>query len=409
MNPDSVLAGLDPEQREVALALRGPVCVLAGAGTGKTRAITHRIAYGVHSAVYNPSHVLAVTFTARAAGEMRGRLRGLGVGGVQARTFHSAALRQLGYFWPKVVGGELPRLVASKASLIAEAAGRSRVALPGSALRDVAAEIEWAKATRTAPDDYAQAAARAGRGPAADLAPAALAKIYAAYEEAKRAKGVIDFEDVLLLTVGILSERDDVASQVRAQYRHLVVDEYQDVNPLQQSLLDLWLGTNEDLCVVGDPSQTIYSFTGATPDHLLSFPRRYPAATTVRLVRDYRSTPQVVALANGLLRGARGTAARARVELVAQRPAGPEPRFAPYPDEPAEAAGTAGQHPRAHRGRHPRERDRRALPHQRAVRGAGGGPGGPRHPLPAARRGALLRAPGGTRGGPVDPRCRPRR
>jgi DNA helicase-2/ATP-dependent DNA helicase PcrA len=339
--PDAVLAGLDPEQREVATALRGPVCVLAGAGTGKTRAITHRIAYGVHAGVFAPGQVLAVTFTARAAGEMRGRLRGLGVGGVQARTFHSAALRQLGYFWPKVVGGELPRLLPSKAGLVAEAASRSRLALPGSALRDVAAEIEWAKATRVAPDDFVVAASKAGRGPAADLAPAEVARLYAGYEEAKRAKSLIDFEDVLLLTVGILADREDVAATVRSQYRHLVVDEYQDVNPLQQSLLELWLGDRDDLCVVGDPSQTIYSFTGASPDYLLAFPRTYPDAAVVRLVRDYRSTPQVVGLANSLLRAARGEAARARVELVAQRPPGPAPRFTPYPDEPAEAAGTA--------------------------------------------------------------------
>jgi DNA helicase II / ATP-dependent DNA helicase PcrA len=342
-SPDAVLSVLDPEQRAVATTLRGPVCVLAGAGTGKTRAITHRIAYGVHAGVYAPQQVLAVTFTARAAGEMRGRLRLLGVGGVQARTFHAAALRQLAFFWPKVVGGELPRLVASKAGLLAEAAGRSRLALPGPAIRDAAAEIEWAKATRTAPDDYVAAAARSGRSPAADLSPAELAKLYAAYEEVKRARGNLDFEDVLLLTVGILEDRQDVAAQVRAQYRHLVVDEYQDVNPLQQALLDLWLGGSKELCVVGDASQTIYSFTGASPDYLLGFRRRYPEAEVVRLVRDYRSTPQVVALANGLLRRASGEAAAARVELVAQRPSGPAPTFTAYPDEPAEAAGVAGR------------------------------------------------------------------
>jgi len=340
---DAVLAALDPEQREAATALRGPVCVLAGAGTGKTRAITHRIAYGVHAGAYRPSQVLAVTFTTRAAGEMRGRLRELGVGGVQARTFHSAALRQLGYFWPKVVGGELPRVTASKAGLVAEAAGRARVALPGAGLRDVAAEIEWAKVTRTAPDDYPAARERAGRPPPADLTPAQVAQLYAGYEEAKRTRGTLDFEDILLLTVAILEERSDIADLVRAQYRHLVVDEYQDVNPLQQTLLDLWLGGRDDLCVVGDPSQTIYSFTGATPEYLLSFPQRYPAATVVRLVRDYRSTPQVVGLANGLLRHATGVAARARLHLVAQRPDGPPPTFAQYADEPAEAASVAAR------------------------------------------------------------------
>ena len=346
VSADAVLAALDPEQRAVATALRGPVCVLAGAGTGKTRAITHRIAYGVHAGVYSPGQLLAVTFTARAAGEMRGRLRQLGVGGVQARTFHSAALRQLSFFWPKVIGGQLPQLSASKAGLLAEAAGRSRLSLPGPAIRDVAAEVEWAKVTRTAPDDYVAAAARAGRTAAADLTPAEVARIYAAYEEVKRARGSIDFEDVLLLTVGILSDRADVAAQVRAQYRHLVVDEYQDVNPLQQALLDLWLGGSQELCVVGDASQTIYSFTGATPDYLLGFRQRYPDAEVVRLVRDYRSTPQVVALANALLaRGGAGDprTSAARVELVAQRPSGPTPTFDAYPDEPAEAAAVAAR------------------------------------------------------------------
>jgi len=344
LSADAVLDALDPEQRSVATALHGPVCVLAGAGTGKTRAITHRIAYGVLAGVYQPGQLLAVTFTARAAGQMRGRLRELGVGGVQARTFHSAALRQLSFFWPKVVGGQLPSLVGTKAGMLAEAAGRSRLSLPGPAIRDVAAEVEWAKVTRTAPDDYVSAAARASRGPVADLAASEVARIYGAYEEVKRARSLIDFEDVLLLTVGILSDRPDVAAQVRAQYRHLVVDEYQDVNPLQQGLLDLWLGGSQELCVVGDASQTIYSFTGATPDYLLGFRKRYPAAEVVRLVRDYRSTPQVVALANGVLARAPGTAtSAARLELVAQRPSGPAPTFDAYPDEPAEAAAVAAR------------------------------------------------------------------
>ncbi len=344
---DEVLARLDPEQRAVATAVNGPVCVLAGAGTGKTRAITHRIAYGVHAGVLSPQHVLAVTFTARAAGEMRGRLRQLGVVGVQARTFHSAALRQLTYFWPRVVGGPVPQLVASKARLIAEAAGRARVPAAGALLRDLAGEVEWAKSTRVAPDDYVAAATRAGRAAVGDLDRAETARLYAAYEEVKRGRSQIDFEDVLLLTVAALEERADIAEQVRAQYRHLVVDEYQDVNPLQQALLDQWLGGRDDLCVVGDAAQTIYSFTGATPEYLLGFRGRYPDAEVIRLVRDYRSTPQVVALANGVLRSARAPGAdrvsAAGVELVAQRPAGPQPTFTAYPDETAEAAGAAAR------------------------------------------------------------------
>ncbi|WP_106968361.1 ATP-dependent DNA helicase UvrD2 [Streptomyces canus] len=336
---DAVLEGLDPEQREVATALHGPVCVLAGAGTGKTRAITHRIAYGVRAGILQPSSVLAVTFTNRAAGEMRGRLRQLGASGVQARTFHSAALRQLQYFWPKAVGGSMPRLVDRKIQLVADAAAACRIRLDRGELRDVTGEIEWSKVTQTVPSEYALAAAKAGRE--TPRASAEIAQLYAAYEDLKRDRAVIDFEDVLLLTVAILQDRHDIAEQVRSQYQHFVVDEYQDVSPLQQRLLELWLGRRDNLCVVGDASQTIYSFTGATPDHLLDFRTRHPGATVVKLVRDYRSTPQVVHLANGLLAQARGRAADHRLELISQRRPGPEPVYTEYPDEPAEAEGAA--------------------------------------------------------------------
>jgi DNA helicase-2/ATP-dependent DNA helicase PcrA len=336
---DAVLEGLDPEQREVATALHGPVCVLAGAGTGKTRAITHRIAYGVRAGILQPSSVLAVTFTNRAAGEMRGRLRQLGATGVQARTFHSAALRQLQYFWPKAVGGSMPRLVDRKIQLVADAAAACRIRLDRGELRDVTGEIEWSKVTQTIPADYPLAAAKARRETPRDAAE--IVAIYSAYEDVKRDRGVIDFEDVLLLTVAVLQDRNDIAEQVRAQYQHFVVDEYQDVSPLQQRLLELWLGDRDNLCVVGDASQTIYSFTGATPDHLLDFRVRHPGATVVKLVRDYRSTPQIVHLANGLLGQARGRAADHRLELVSQRPAGPEPVYTEYADEPAEAEGAA--------------------------------------------------------------------
>ncbi|WP_199838739.1 ATP-dependent DNA helicase UvrD2 [Streptomyces sp. TN58] len=336
---DAVLLGLDPEQREVATSLRGPVCVLAGAGTGKTRAITHRIAYGVRSGRLMPASVLAVTFTNRAAGEMRGRLRALGAGGVQARTFHSAALRQLQYFWPKAIGGDVPRLLERKIQFVADAGARCRIRLDRGELRDVTGEIEWAKVTQTVPADYPAAALKAGREAPRDMAE--IAQIYGTYEQLKRDRGMIDFEDVLLLTVGILQDRHDIAEQIRGQYQHFVVDEYQDVSPLQQRLLDLWLGERDSLCVVGDASQTIYSFTGATPDHLLNFRTRYPHATVVKLVRDYRSTPQVVHLANGLLKQASGRAAEHRLELVSQREPGPDPVYAEYADEPGEAEGVA--------------------------------------------------------------------
>jgi len=331
---DALLAGLDPEQREVALATRGPVCVLAGAGTGKTRAITHRIAYAVGSGLVNPAHVLALTFTVRAAGELRGRLRQLGVARVRATTFHAAALRQLNYFWPRVIGGRPPHLIDSKLGLVRDAAKQAGVRLDGGAgLSDAAAEIEWAKAIQVRADGYAGAAARAGRSPAAEAEKTAA--VFAGYERLRRERHLIDFESVLELTAAIVLEHREAAEQVRGTFRYFVVDKYQDVNPLQKLLLDAWLGDRDDLCVVGDPQQVIYSFTGATPAYLTGFTAEFPGATMVRLVRDYRSTPQVVALANQLIPG--GGA------LIAQRPAGPAPVLTEYSDDLDEAAGLAVQ------------------------------------------------------------------
>jgi DNA helicase-2/ATP-dependent DNA helicase PcrA len=340
---DDVLAALDPEQREVAAHPLGPMCVLAGAGTGKTRAITHRIAYGVLSGAYQPQRVLAVTFTARAAGEMRTRLRDLGVGGVQARTFHAAALRQLHYFWPQAVGGAAPEVMPHKASAVAEAGGRLRLRLDSPSVRDVASEIEWAKVSMLTADTYAAGAARVRREPPAGLDATAMARLIATYEEVKTDRGVIDFEDVLLLTAGIIGEHEQVARTVRGQYRHFVVDEYQDVNRLQQTLLDLWLGGREDVCVVGDPAQTIYSFTGASPQHLLGFRSAHPQARVVELVRNYRSTPQVVNLANLVLRSPGGGRRSGSVELRAQRDDGVVPELLVAADDPAEADQVASR------------------------------------------------------------------
>lgn len=341
--PDELLAALDPEQREVATALTGPVRVLAGAGTGKTRAITHRIAYGVLSGAYQPQRVLALTFTARAAGEMRTRLAGLQVPGVQARTFHSAALRQLQYFWPQVIGGTLPGLVEHKARLVGRAAARLRLPNDRAAVRDLSAEIEWSKVSMLTAESYPAAAARAGRSGAAGLDPAAVARLITAYEDLKGTSGLIDFEDVLLTTVAILRENGKIAAQVHEQYRHFVVDEYQDVSALQQCLLMEWLGRRDDLCVVGDPSQTIYSFAGADSRFLLEFGGRHPQARQIDLVRDYRSTPQVVHVANRILDAAAPAARRGRVDLVSQLPPGPEPQILPFGDDLAEAAGVTGR------------------------------------------------------------------
>ncbi|WP_349637307.1 ATP-dependent DNA helicase UvrD2 [Saxibacter everestensis] len=338
MTPDRLLEALDPEQREVATALNGPVCVLAGAGTGKTRAMTHRIAYGVASGIYKPTEVLAVTFTARAAGEMRSRLRELGAPTVQARTFHSAALRQLQYFWPQAIGGSIPRLAEHKAPLLAEAGHRLRINTDRATIRDLAAELEWAKVSMLTDATYAAAVAKKHRPMPAGLDVATMTSLLRVYEEVKIDRGVLDFEDVLLLMAGILTDHEDIARTVRSQYRHFVVDEYQDVSLLQQRLLDLWLGDRDDLCVVGDASQTIYSFTGASPEHLLGFTRRFDNATLVKLVRDYRSTPQVVSLANRLLATASGLG---RLELIAARESGPQPVFKEFPDDEAEATGIA--------------------------------------------------------------------
>lgn len=350
--PEAVLASLDPEQREVALAARGPVCVLAGAGTGKTRAVAHRIAYLAATGQADPARALAVTFTTRAAGELRGRLRQLGelvpeagLDRIQARTFHAAALRQLTHFWPATIGGPAPQVLESKISLVADVARRLRVSAGLPELRDTAAEIEWAKVTQVRPDDYPAASKKAGRTPPID--PAALARVYAGYEAFRTERNLVDFESVLELTAAILAEYPAAARSVRDRYATFVVDEFQDVNPLQKLLLDMWLGGRDEICVVGDPRQTIYSFTGATPAYLTAFPAEFPSAPVIRLVRNYRSTPQVVTLANALVAGAGLSAAAAAgsagAPLVAQRPAGPPPSLAEYPDEAEEAAAVARQ------------------------------------------------------------------
>lgn len=336
--PPDLLEVLDPEQRRVAETLRGPVRVLAGAGTGKTRAITHRIAHGVHSGVYAPTEVLAVTFTTRAAGEMRARLRRLGAPTVQARTFHSAALRQLRYFWPHVHGTELPELTASKIPLVVAACRRLRLRTDQALLRDLASEIEWAKVSNVTPETYPRLApTRARSVTGADHTE--VARVLEAYEEVKRDQGRMDMEDVLLMTAGLLADDEAVAAQVRRQYKWFTVDEFQDVSPLQSALLDLWLGGRHELCVVGDPAQTIYSFAGANAAYLRDFAAKHPETTSIELVRNYRSTPEVVTAANRLLEGSDSGS----VELRAQRPSGRGVSYQGHPDEVAEAGAVAAE------------------------------------------------------------------
>ena len=356
---DPLLAPLDDDQRVVAEALIGPVCVLAGAGTGKTRAITHRIAYGVASGAYDPARVMALTFTSRAAAELRARLRALGAGGVQARTFHAAALAQLNHFWPLVVGGSAPRVLEYKGRLLGEAAERMRLRVDVPTLRDVASEIEWRKVSVLGMADYERRVA--SRGAPGDLTAEQLFALIAGYEQLKDERRMLDFEDVLLATAGMIEAEPSVAMQVREGYRHFVVDEYQDVSPAQQQLLDLWLGGRRDLCVVGDASQTIYSFAGATPEYLLGFERRYEDATLVRLERNYRSTAEIIGVANRLMRGRAGALHLEAVAPAASvAPAAPvasagpdarraaadaapavEPVVLEYPDELAEARAAA--------------------------------------------------------------------
>ena len=339
MNPEELLDALDPDQRAVATQVAGPLAVLAGAGTGKTRAITYRIAYGAAVGAFDPSNVLAVTFTQRAAFEMRHRLAQLGVPKAQARTFHSAALRQLRHFWPTVVGGPLPDVIPHKASLVAASAARLGITIDRTNVRDIAAEVEWAKVSMIDAAHYASRVARLRRDVPAGLDAGDMARLLDVYEDAKNERGVIDFEDILIYLCGMLQERADVASIVRKQYRSFVVDEFQDVNLLQARLLDLWLGGRHDVCVVGDVAQTIYSFTGASPDYLTGFGRKHPGARIVELTRDYRSTPQIVSLANDVL--ARSSQREGTVRLSSQRDGGAQVTYRTYDDDRAEAEGVA--------------------------------------------------------------------
>lgn len=330
----SALDSLDDQQRAAASALRGPVCVLAGAGTGKTRVITHRIAHGVDTGAYSPGRVMAVTFTAKAAGEMRGRLRALGVEGIAARTFHAAALAQLNYFWPSLTGDSAPSLASNKVKLLAHAADGLGLSPDTPTLRDVASAIEWRKITMRSVDAYVQARPYGvGR-----LDVQQVADLQKAYEKLKDERRQMDFEDVLLTCAGMLEAEPRVTQEVREQYRHFTVDEFQDVSPLQHRLLDLWLGDRRDLCVVGDASQTIYSFAGADARYLLDFARTHEDAQVFRLETNYRSAAPVLEVANALMRGRPGA-----LELVTARSAGasPVPTVSGYDDDEAEAAGVA--------------------------------------------------------------------
>ncbi|EPR75759.1 ATP-dependent DNA helicase UvrD/PcrA [Leifsonia rubra CMS 76R] len=333
LEADALLDALDDGQRQAAETLLGPVCLLAGAGTGKTRAITHRIAYGVATGVYPPGRVMALTFTNRAAGELRGRLRALGADGVAARTFHASALSQLNAFWPQTIGGTMPRLLEGKARMIAHAADTLKLTLDTATLRDVAAEIEWRKTSRMSIEQYGGA----GRTVPAALTMDRMVALQTAYEATKDARRQIDFEDVLLAAAGMIEAEPRIAQQVREQYRFFVVDEYQDVSPLQHELLRLWVGDRDDLCVVGDVSQTIYSFAGASPDFLLRFAAHHDNAIVLRLERNYRSTAEIVHTANKLMANQPGALTLQAATAEHSVP----PVVTGYDDDQAEAAAVA--------------------------------------------------------------------
>lgn len=328
MNP---LEGLDEQQLSAARTLRGPVRILAGAGTGKTRVVTRRIAHGVSTGAYSVNQVMALTFTAKAAGEMRGRLRALGVAGVSARTFHSAALAQINYFWPKVSGGVAPGIVDNKVRLLAHAADLAGLQPETSVLRDLAGEIEWRKVSMRSIDQYRES----GRT-VAGLSTDDVVRVQRKYEDLKDERRQLDFEDVLLACAGMLESESGVLQRVRDQYRIFTVDEFQDVSPLQFRLLELWLGHGRDLCVVGDVSQTIYSFAGANADFLLGFDERFPDAVSVRLEKNYRSTAPILDVANVLMRGRPGA-----LELRTERESPIRPLVSGYYDDEDEAEGVA--------------------------------------------------------------------
>ena len=332
LDPDALLADLDPEQTEAVQATTGPVAIHAGAGSGKTRVISRRTAYAIATDVIPVDQVLVVTFTEKAATEMVERLRGLGLPGVTARTFHAHALSQLRHFWPsRHDGAPLPELLDSKGLIVSRIARQ----LPGhyrfTPSKDLSDEIEWAKARRIAPRTYEREAAAIGREPPipVDL----FVRVFGDYERAKTRANRIDFDDLLVETVDLLEASPDAAATVRARKRWFSVDEYQDTNPLQQRLLELWLGEREDLCVVGDEDQTIYTFTGATSEYLTGFLERHPGAREVTLSRNYRSSPEILALANRLL-----AAEGRRKRLVPTMPAGPAPTIRRAADANAELA-----------------------------------------------------------------------
>lgn len=332
---EDILNALDEEQREAAQSLLGPTVILAGAGTGKTRTITHRIAYGILRGDFSENRVMALTYTNRAAGELRARLRSLGVHSVNAKTFHAAALSQLEYFWRDFFGVEAPRVLESKSRAIGTAAETLKIRLDANTIRDIAAEIEWRKYSMLSLEQYLDQIT--SRPVITGLAPIKSYEIQVAYEDAKVKAKQIDWEDVLMLCTGMLKAEPRALAHVHSQYRFFTVDEYQDISKLQQELLDTWLGDRSDLCVVGDPNQTIYSFSGASASFLETFDSRYPGANVISLTKNYRSTPEIIAVANRV----RGNQKFEPLEAI--RPRGIEPEVLEFASKEQECDWVASR------------------------------------------------------------------
>jgi DNA helicase-2/ATP-dependent DNA helicase PcrA len=293
MDERRIFKGLNAEQTRAVKAVMGPVCILAGAGSGKTTTITRRIANQVANGTFSAGAILAVTFTDKAAGEMRARLAALGVQGVRARTFHAAALAQLRHLSSEPPGQILPSKVIALRS-IARSLPRPYRFRPAA---DLATEIEWAKNRRLTPDAYESSLGDHQPPVPVDL----MQRVYRHYERAKNDRGMMDFEDLLERAIRMFQTEEWAREQFFNRYDAFTVDEYQDVNLLQETLLREWLGDRDNLCVVGDDYQSIYGFTGATPQYLLEMPRRFPRTEVIRLEENYRSTPQVLAVANRLV------------------------------------------------------------------------------------------------------------
>lgn len=303
--PDALLDGLDEAQRQAASSIDGPVRIIACAGAGKTRTITRRIAYGCATGQWDPSRVLAVTFSVKAAQEMRSRLLDLGVGeGIQVATFHAAALHQLQDVWEDIVDGPFPYLVDHPRELVTTAMVRALGEQPEPrVVQDVHAEIDWCKVSLITPEQYAHVCTTTHRLVPGGLDPKRFSQIYEQYEQEKSAQLAIDFHDILLMLAHVMDAFPDVAQSIRSRIGWLTVDEYQDVSPLQHLVMKSWLGSNRNICVVGDPAQTIYSFAGATSYYLQHFRKEFaPLSADIALRTDYRSIPPIVDHANAVLR-----------------------------------------------------------------------------------------------------------